>query len=262
MDLFHPKLNCLLLSAVLISGLCEARTISMVTTNWAPYYSEELDEDGVITALVREAYSRVGHKTSIRFIPWKRAMQEGEIGTSDVVMGAYYSEERAKRFIYSHPFYEIKVGLIALKSLGVTHFRSLEDLKPYTIGVSRGWANSEAFDKATFLHKEEATNQILNVRKLFKKRVDMVVMAHGVFNYERNRMRQAIDQKFIFIKPLLGRKPLYLMAGKDLPRSEQFIDDFNRGLGMMIRDGSYEKILQRFGFTEDPGEKAADSPRR
>ncbi|WP_159084572.1 substrate-binding periplasmic protein [Dongshaea marina] len=225
------------------------KTVSMVTTDWAPYFGSELDEGGVITVLVKTAFEKSGRKSEVRYVPWKRAVKEAEAGVSDILMGAYYTRERDKIFIYSHPFYEIKVGLIALRSLGVTHYRKLEDLTKYTIGVNRGFANSELFDRAAYLQKEVASNQILNVRKLFKHRVDMIVMSHGVFNYEKSKMPKKMIEPTVFVEPLLDRKPLYLIASKSNPQSQQLIDDFNKGLGQMMRDGSYQKILERFGFT-------------
>ncbi|WP_108650925.1 substrate-binding periplasmic protein [Dongshaea marina] len=240
-------LFCLMLGTWSIHD-SSARELQIVSSDWAPYYGSELANDGVISELVRTALEVSGHQARFRFVPWMRALQEAEMGRADLLMGAYYTAERATRFIYSEPFYEIRLGLIALKSLGVTHYENLEDLKPYTIGIGRGWANSESFDDARYLKKEEATNQILNVRKLFRKRVDMVVMAHGVFNYERNRMAKKFKQPTVFIQPLLDKKQLFMMSSRRLNHSQELIDDFNLGLKRIIKDGRYQKILERFGF--------------
>lgn len=175
------RLLCALLISAFISYPVMSDPIRIVTTDWAPYFASELREGGVITAITKAAYSKAGVETTFRFVPWKRAIQEVEEGKSDVLMGAYYSHDRARRFAFIHPVFEVKIHLIDLKSLGIDSFNQLEDLKEYKIGIGRGWVNSEAFDKATYLNKEEASNQILNIRKLFRKRIDMVVMSKGVF---------------------------------------------------------------------------------
>ncbi|MGF1740390.1 transporter substrate-binding domain-containing protein [Vibrio profundum] len=225
-------------------------TIRLVTTDWDPYYGSELRNGGVITVIVKAAFSKAGVESTIRFVPWKRAIQEVEEGKSDVLMGAYYSHDRARRFMFSQPVYEIKVSIVALKSLGITSFGQLEDLKKYKIGVGRGWVNSEAFDKATYLNKEVASNQILNIRKLFKKRVDMVVMSKGVFLAEYSKLSPSYinNEEYIFVKPMLDEKFIYMLSGKKNPKANDIIYKFNLGLKSLKDSGEYNKILSEYGF--------------
>jgi hypothetical protein len=42
------------------------------------------------------AFKRVGHKATIKFLPWKRALTYVAEGKNDIVMGAYYNKEREK----------------------------------------------------------------------------------------------------------------------------------------------------------------------
>ncbi|MCP4321673.1 MAG: transporter substrate-binding domain-containing protein [Psychromonas sp.] len=220
----------------------------MVTVDWAPFYGSDMTNYGVITEIVQTAFKRVDIQASIRFIPWKRAMQEVSIGKTDILMGAYYTEERDQTFFYSDAIYEITLGLIALKSLGVNNYKNLKELRPYTIGISRGWANSEEFDEADYLKKEGASNQILNVRKLFKKRVDMISISFGVFRYEVASTSNYKIEDVIFIKPPLNISPIYLITSRSNPNKESVMRAFNMGLTEIKQDGSYDKILRAHGF--------------
>ncbi|CAH0539825.1 substrate-binding periplasmic protein [Vibrio marisflavi] len=246
---FRPLISLFILTVASFPSMSE--TIKIVTADWAPYYGSELKDDGVITVVTKAAFSKVGINATFRFVPWKRAMQEVEEGKSDVLMGAYYSKDRASRFAYSQPIYEIKVSIIALRSLGITSFENLEDLKKYKFGVGRGWVNSEAFDKATFLNKEEASNQILNVRKLFKRRVDMIVMAQGVFRTEYAKLSQSYinGEDYVFLTPALDEKFIYNLSGYKNPKSNEIIYKFNQGLEKLKESGEYEKILSKYGFS-------------
>lgn len=226
----------------------EARDISMVTVDWSPYYGGEMEDDGVITVIVKKAFQKAGHNASIKFIPWKRAMFEVERGRYDIVMGAYFNEDRAKKFNYSDPIYDIDVGLVALKSLGVTKYSKLEDLKPYKIGVSRGWINGKEFDEADYLKKETVTNQILNIRKLFKKRVDIISVAFGIFRYEVSKLKEYTLDDVVFIQPPLMKNSLYLIMSLKKDDHKKIIGDFNRELEKMKKDGTYLKILNKYGF--------------
>jgi len=225
-----------------------ANEVTMVTVDWAPFYGSEMTKNGVITEIVQTAFKRAGMQASIRFVPWKRAMQEVEIGKTEILMGAYYTQERNKAFYYSDAIYDIKLGLVALKSLGIKKYKKLQELTPYTIGVSRGWANSKEFDEADYLTKEGASNQILNVRKLFKNRVDMISISFGVFRYEVASMPKQKIEQVIFIEPPLKISPIYLITSRSNPNKESVMEAFNTGLVDIKEDGSYDKILRAHGF--------------
>jgi polar amino acid transport system substrate-binding protein len=70
-----------------------AREISMLTVEWAPHYGSELPEKGLTTAIVKAAFKAAGHSSDVDFIPWARALKEVEEGKSDIVMGAYHSQD-------------------------------------------------------------------------------------------------------------------------------------------------------------------------
>jgi polar amino acid transport system substrate-binding protein len=224
------------------------KDLSMVTVDWAPYYGSEMKNNGVITVIVTSAFKRSGINANIKFVPWKRAMKEVEMAESDILMGAYYTDERNKSYFYSDPIYDINVGLVALKTLNFTHFKELNELIPYTIGVSRGWANSKAFDQADYLNKQGATNQILNVRKLFKKRIDMISISFDVFRYEVATMGSQRLKEVVFIKPPLQVSSIHLATSRDHPEKENIMEAFNRGLSEIKKDGTYDAILKEYGF--------------
>ena len=162
-------------------------------------------------------------------------------------MGAYYNDERAKVYHFSDPFYRVFVGLIARRDAGVDSYSKLEDLKPYRIGVCRGWANSEEFDAADYLSKDVAKNPTINIQKILRNRIDMMVAAFGIFRYELNQVNGDISQ-FTFMKPPLAEHALYLLGSRKVPDGAQLIADFNRGLREIQEDGTYEEILKKHGF--------------
>ena len=137
-----------LVALLTTTSVAQARDITMLTLNWAPHYGEDLPEQGLTTALVKAAFKADGHNAGIEFVPWSRALKEVEEGKADVVMGAYYNEERTTKYVYSDVIYHLNVGLIAGASVNKTRFDSLQELAEYKIGVSRGFANSEEFDAA------------------------------------------------------------------------------------------------------------------
>jgi len=230
------------------ASLIQARDVSMVTVDWEPYYASSLDKGGVYTEIVTTAFKRVGHNATVRFISWKRALKYVEDGKKDIVMGAYYNEERTQVYHFSDSCMTLNSGLIAHKKLGITSYKSLEDLKPYKIGVNRGWTYTPEFDAADFLQKDEATNQMVNIRKFFKGRVDLIAITIEIFQYEVSKLKDHNMSEVVVLDPILDKKGLFLMMGKKVPDHKKIISDFNRGLKEIRDDGTYGKIFSAHGF--------------
>ncbi len=222
-----------------------ARNISMLTVEWAPHYGSSLPENGLTTALVKAAFKAAGHTSEVDFVPWIRALKDVREGNADVVMGAYHNKKREIDYYFSEAIYFLDTGLIARPGLNKNSYSSLRDLSPYTIGVSRGWANSEEFDAADYLNKEVATNPTLNIRKLFRGRIDMAVMNFDLFRYEAKKEGFCIAN-VEFMDPPLETHGLYIMASRKISDYQTVIEDFNRGLDEIRKNGSFQRIVNRF----------------
>ena len=222
----------------------QAREISMLTVEWAPHYGSELPEEGLTTAIVKAAFRAGGHVSEVDFIPWTRALKEVEEGKADIVMGAYRNKEREQTYIFSDPIYFLQLGLIARPGLGVTRYDSLRELAPYSIGISRGFANSEEFDAANYLNKHVASFPNLNIRKLFRGRIDMAVMNFDLFRYEARKEGFCIGD-VEFVEPPLETHGLYLMASRNIADGNKIIADFNRGLVKIRQNGEFDRIVNR-----------------
>lgn len=233
-----------LASLLILVGSAQARDISMLTVEWAPHYGSELPEQGLTTAIVKAAFKAGGHSSEVDFIPWARALKEVEEGQADVVMGAYHNKEREQSYIFSDPIYFLQLGLIARPGLGVSAYKTLHDLASYSIGISRGFANSEEFDAADYLDKQVATFPNLNIRKLFRGRIDMAVMNFDLFRYEAKKEGFCIS-KVEFMEPPLETHGLYLMASRQIGDGEKIIQDFNRGLDTIRKNGEFDRIVGR-----------------
>ncbi|MEF8834480.1 MAG: transporter substrate-binding domain-containing protein [Halofilum sp. (in: g-proteobacteria)] len=234
------------LALVAAAPAAEARRVVMCTVPWAPFYSPKLEEDGFISAISRAAFRSAGHDTVLEFMPWARAMLEVRQGDRHALMGAYYTEERAQTYIASDRIYTTSVGLVALKDLGVTSYDTLRDLSEYTIGYGRGWATTEEFDSADYLDKEAADNNVLNVRKLYAGRIDMIAM-----NFDRFSQIAADEgfdpEEVVFLDPPLQSSGLSLMVSRTIDDPESLVEDFNEGLRTIRENGRYDEILERFG---------------
>ncbi|MTI08247.1 substrate-binding periplasmic protein [Curvivirga aplysinae] len=234
------------ISFIVTTGSIQAREVKLATTDWAPYFSDTLPEHGFFSAITDAAFKAVGHETNLTFLPWQRTLILAERGEYDGIMAAYYSDERAEVFHYSNIVYTDSVVLFAKKGFKPSKYTNLKDLVNFSIAVGTGWVYSPEFDSATYLRKEYAPNQIVNIRKLFYGRVDLMAASETVFQYEVSQHRSFEMDDFVKLDPPLAQNDLFLIFSKQLPDSVTLMNDFNRGLEIIKQNGELEKILNRF----------------
>ena len=241
-------ISTLFLFFSLFSSYSWSQEIRMVTSEWEPFYASTHESGGVVTELANAAFERAGHSTTIEWHPWLRAMKLVANGGSDVVLGAYYSEERAKAFHFSDPFFTIDIGFVALKETNITKYQDLKSLSPFLIGAMRGWAYTDEFDAADYLKKEYVINQIVVTRMLFARRVDMVAISIPVFQHEASLLRYHDMSEVVVLTPLLDTKKLHIMFSLRNPNHLQLAEDFNRGLAEIRADGTFGRIMAKHHF--------------
>jgi polar amino acid transport system substrate-binding protein len=236
-----------LLAALLIPSVVQAQRVNMATLNWAPFYAEDLPRNGFFTALVRAAFEEAGHQTTTEFMPWARAKLEVEQGDREVLLGAYYNEQRAKTYHASESIYTTGVGLVALEGLGIQSFESLRDLSGYTIGYGRGFTVSEEFDNADYLNKEAEEDLALNVRKLYAGRIDLVAGSFENIRYIAQQEGKDVDE-LVFLDPALKESSLHIMVSRAVPDGKNLLDQFHNGLATIRSNGTYDRILEEMGY--------------
>jgi polar amino acid transport system substrate-binding protein len=224
--------------------VAHARTVVLTTLSWEPYYGPELPDQGFVTELSRAAFSRMGYDLEIRFLPWARALKMAESGGSDGVLGGYYSEERAQSLAFSEPLYSVEVVFAKLKHRDIP-YRSLEDLKPYSIGYTRGGVVNREFDAATFLRIEESVDQKNTLQRLLAGRIDLMMDARPVILHLLNGPFSGNADAVELLSPPVSMHPLYNAFSKKKSDYRELTAAFNEGLRLIKEDGTYRRILEK-----------------
>jgi polar amino acid transport system substrate-binding protein len=230
-----------------VSALAEPPTITLATLNWEPYVSEEIANGGFTTEIVRQAFQRAGYRIEITYMPWARVLSEVKNGVFDAMYPAYYSESRGRVYALSE---SIADGPLVLckRSDRPMQYRSLEDLKPYSIGVVRGYVNTAEFDDAHYLDKRIVNSDKQNLLKVLTGRIDLAII--DMFTAQQI-IETSIPQakgKLDFLKPPLEIKPLYVGFSKKRGGYREHLNAFNRALNEMKNEGIIQKIYTSHGF--------------
>ncbi|MCP4163463.1 MAG: transporter substrate-binding domain-containing protein [Deltaproteobacteria bacterium] len=216
-------------------------TIRIATLNWEPYVGEDLKEEGFLAHITREAFKRAGYKIEFLYRPWKRAVVKAEEGDFDGYFPAYFSKERMEKSYFTDKIISGPMGFFKLKYRNIT-YKKIEDLKPYRIGIVRGYVNTKEFDNADYIRKEAVVGDETNFRKLLMKRIDLAI-ADKFVGYSIINRNPKMKGKINFLNPPLKDLKLYICISKNTTSAQKKLKAFNKGLKEIIKDGTFKRIL-------------------
>jgi len=236
----------LLVSALLClaSAQATAGDIKLVTVDYSPFYGPNLPNEGPITEIVTAAFKKVGYQVGIKYVPWARAVADAKAGKADGLHGAWYSKEREQWFAYSDKLPGNEIVLFRRKGTEPQAFTGYDDLQPYKIGVVRGYVNPPEFDAAN-LRTEEANSDKLNLTKLAKERVDLILIDRALAKYILASELTEYKDDLEAVDPPLTIEYLYMLISKETADYQRKVDDFNKGLKALTADGGVDEIMKR-----------------
>ncbi|KAF1072845.1 MAG: hypothetical protein GAK45_00060 [Pseudomonas citronellolis] len=238
-------LRSLALSLLLSSGVCaQADTLRIATLDWAPYVSPDLPGQGLAARILSEALALNGDKAELVFLPWQRALNESRLGHFDALMPAYLSPDRSVDFYTSMPLLDSQLGFFRRRDHAIDYRPGdLNSLRPYRIGVVRGYVNQSAFDQADYLQKDVVSNDWQNLEKLLRGRLDLAVVDRYTGYQLLARNAPALREQLTFIEPPLEVKPLYVLVPKRREHGEDLAAALDRGLQTLRRSGRLQQLI-------------------
>lgn len=228
-------------------GWAQEKSVTLATMNFEPLYGESLLEGGVVTALTREAFRRVGYRIDVQFMPWKRAIESTKIGDYDGVMGAVLNAERAPFFVATEAIVPYETVLFS-RSEEIITYTDLSELKSYKIGTVRG-ISAEDILKAANLTFESVTEYEQNLKKLMAKRIDLMA-GNNFLIPDLLKKYPEFEGKVRAVSPPLQTNPLRILVPKKNSNHTVIVADFNRGLQEIITDGTFNAIVNKYGFSD------------
>lgn len=203
--------------------------------------SNTLQRQGVLVEIATEAFRREGYQLQVRFLPWARALGVAKEGEVDGMVGIWYSSERAQWFNYSKPILANQIGFYRRVDHPVA-YKTLNDLRPYTIGTVHDYANPPAFE-AAHLHVDEANDDLTNLRKLAAGRLDLVLVDRAVARFMIERDAPSLRGQLVWIDPPVDLMPLYCAISRRTPDAAKKLAALDAGLDAMTRDGTLARLV-------------------
>lgn len=236
-----------LIGLLLLTQTAAADKLRLVADAWPPFTDATLVNGGLATDIVATALARAGYASDFEQVPWARALLGVGEGRYDVLVNAWYNDERTKLGQFSSEYLLNRVRFIKRKDAPI-EYNNLQQLHTYPIAVVRGYAYSPEFDEDAAMQKVPVHNFAMAVRMLAADRVKLTLEDEFVARYYLARESSKVRNSVEFLPKPLSENSLHILVSLKNPQHAQIVAGFDREIAAMKADGSYERLLKQHGM--------------
>ncbi|MBC3957621.1 substrate-binding periplasmic protein [Pseudomonas triticifolii] len=224
-----------------------AEKLRIAADRWPPFTDAMLLNGGLATDIVSTALRRAGYTTVYEQVPWARAMLGVSEGRHDVLVAAWFSEDRTRVGQFSKEYLVNRVRLLKRRDSTVQSLTH-EQLHAYVIAVVRGYAYSTAFDNDALLKKIPVQSFSMAIRMLAAARVDLALEDEYVARYNLAREAEDVRNNVEFLPGSLSENGLHILVSLKNPKHAEIVARFDREIAAMKADGSYDELFKLHGL--------------
>lgn len=236
-----------LIGLLLLTQGAAAEKLRLVADAWPPFTDATLVNGGLATDIVSTALARAGYASDFEQVPWARALLGVGEGRYDVLVNAWYTDDRTKFGQFSGEYLLNRVRFLKRKDTPI-EYNNLQQLHTYPIAVVRGYAYSPEFDDDVSLQKVPVHSFSMAVRMVAANRVKLTLEDEYVARYylarESTKVRNAVE----FLPKPLSENSLHILVSLKNPKHEQIVAGFDREIAAMKVDGSYQRLIKQHGL--------------
>ncbi|MBI3230609.1 MAG: ABC transporter substrate-binding protein [Burkholderiales bacterium] len=247
-----------LLCCCAISVSAEPKVLKIATGELAPYATEAREDKGIALSIVRRAFELAGYQVEYTFLPWSRTLAESKLGKWDGT--AYWGKkpEHAAHFLISDNVVT-EQWLFVYRNDVKFHWDSLQDLKPYRVGLIQDYTYTPEIwqaAKAGEFKSEKLLDEKTLLKMMLLQRIDIAPLEKNVAcdTLLRHFSPQEASRLSAFPKLMTDRFTTHLMLPKSKNESAQRMQEFNAGLQKLRASGEYAKLLAQVNCPTGWGE--------
>ncbi len=228
------------LGAAFVAASAQTTELRLVSTAWSPFTNEP-GQPRFALDLVEAGLGRIGIKTSSTIVDAAQFTSALLSGKFDGSAAAWKDAERERTLLFSQPYLENRLVLVARRG-GDVSAKTLPELKGKRIAIVEGYSYGEAIDLSGPAFVRSRTEED-SLKLLLDGKVDYTLMDELVVQYiVSNYAEQARTRLQLGSTALLTRQ-LYLAVRRTLPDAESIVNRFNAQLRGMIADHTYHRLL-------------------
>lgn len=242
----YRTLSVLLFALLVMSTTANAqKTVTLTASTSPPYADSKLPNQGLAMEVVTHVFKQAGYAPEIEFKIWSRAMEGVSVGLYDALAAAWYSDDRAKEFLFSEPYLPSKLILLKLRS-DPTIYLDKSHLAGKRLGTQIDFAYDIDFDSISGLQLAPENHAIQNLLSLLNGKVDVVIGDQRTLAMQLHEYLPKELHKFQVVDANLPTRARHVAASLEIDGKDTLVADFNRALAAAKKDGSYDAIVAKW----------------
>ena len=225
---------------------------------WPPYIDENLPQGGVSVQIADAALRTQGYTVKNRILPWARALEEVKQARVDLILDAWWSQERSEQFQFSRPYINGPLKFIKRRD-DQFQYSDLSSLNGKALVLVRDYAYSDDLLRAKNYTRYQAHHFMQGIQMLVRNRVDLAIENELVARMRISQEAPELLTQIEFVDTPLSDNYVFLIASYKHPQHQEIIGAFNRGLAVILQNGTYQKILDENHLSLPEMFKAQDS---
>jgi polar amino acid transport system substrate-binding protein len=223
-------------------------SLRVATGEFPPYATAARPDRGLALAVVKRAFELGGYAVEFSFLPWPRALAETREGLWDASAHWGATPERRRDFLLSDNLYTERWVLLHRAAMPFD-WRSLDDLKPYRLGLVPEYTYSPeiwAAARSGQLRFESPRNDATSLRMLLVERIDLLPLDRNVACEVLMAQFTPAEQARLSAHPKLVIEGFstHVLFPPHRPESAARREAFNRGLALLRASGEYLKLTR------------------
>lgn len=244
----HLLRACCLLGILFGASQATAENLRLVADAWPPFTDASMPSGGLATQIVTTALKRAGYAVDFEQAPWARALLGVGEGRYDILVNAWYSDDRTHIGQFSAGYLVNRITFIKRKDANIAFNGDYTTLHPFPIAVVRGYAYSRGFDSDEQMQKVLVHDFPMAVRMLAAGRVQLTLEDELVARYylarEAPRLRNSVE----FLPRSLTENQLRILVSLKNPDHDRIVAGFDQQISAMKADGTYARMLKEYGM--------------
>ena len=236
--------NIILILFILIASniLAQSESLKLSSDVWPPFTNVE-EEKSIALDIVKEALLNINISVNYEIVNFDVVMEGISSGTFDGSAALWRDESREKHLVFSNAYLQNQLILIGRKGSNVD-VSAISELENKRIGVVENYSYGDALLGGKNNEIVYGTSDQQNLERLISKEIDYflvdALLIQYLLKYQLNDVSEFLE---IGEYPLIV-KSLHMAIRKDIPGVDQIITKFNEAITVMLKDGSYNEILE------------------
>ncbi|MFL1407301.1 substrate-binding periplasmic protein [Marinobacter sp. M1N3S26] len=223
-----------------------ARTITLSTGEWPPYFDSSLDNHGLLAQIISEAYGNVGISVDYSFLPWSRALSMAHHGNYDGSAAWSCTPSRSDDFHFSQPILPLYYVFFVRKG-SQFHWQEIDDIKGLTIGLTQDYAYGDQLTSAVdrgLVNTDMTASDESNFRKLRAGRIDLFPMDPLTGLQMIDQLFSEAEARQLTYHPRpIHQASYHLIFSRQQDNGGELARQFNQGLETLRVSGRLDEIL-------------------